>query len=132
MKGTSCYRRSWQSGYIELYGSCAGWYGKGSGFTFIRPKKKCFLWLSDSVTPIPGEWQDQLINRSASLDELYIASQPFLDWILFYERAVRKRYGIAYRMQNYMDYQRGLWLKRGLSHLMHCDGFVVLEKVLKS
>ena len=41
------------------------------------------------VTPIPGEWQDQLINRSASLDELYIASQPFLDWILFYERAVK-------------------------------------------
>ena len=106
MKGTSCYRKSWQSGSIELYGSCAGWYGKGSGFAFIRPKKKCFLWLSDKVTPIPGEWQDQLINRPASLDELYIASQPFLDWILFYERAVRKRYGIAYRMQNYMDYQK--------------------------
>ena len=55
IKGTSCYRCSWQNGYIELYGSCAGWYGCGNGFAFIRPKRRCFIWLSDAMTPIPGD-----------------------------------------------------------------------------
>ena len=106
IKGTSCYRRSWQSGYIELYGSCAGWYGSGNGFTFIRPKRRCAVWLSDSVTPIPGNWQDHLIDKSATFDELYLASRPFLDWLISYEEAVLNRFGSGYRMQNYKDYQR--------------------------
>ncbi|MGC6467726.1 MAG: hypothetical protein ACON5N_19260 [Akkermansiaceae bacterium] len=32
LKGTSCYRREWQGGHVELYGSCAGWYGEERGF----------------------------------------------------------------------------------------------------
>ena len=43
LKGTSCYRRDWQGGHIELYGSCAGWYGKSNGFTFIRPWQRLSL-----------------------------------------------------------------------------------------
>ena len=67
MEGTSCYRRPWQNGHIELYGSCAGWYGHGNGFTFIRPRKKCVIWLSEEVTPIPGAWQDELIHKATPM-----------------------------------------------------------------
>jgi|TARA_B100000073_G_C23490069_1_gene475231 hypothetical protein len=58
------------------------------------------------VTPIPGNWQDHLIDKSATCEELYLASRPFLDWLISYEEAVIKRFGGDYRMQNYKDYQR--------------------------
>ncbi|MCH2025187.1 MAG: hypothetical protein MK172_05545 [Verrucomicrobiales bacterium] len=104
--GTSCYRRPWQNGHIELYGSCAGWYGHGNGFTFIRPRKRCVIWLSEEVPPIPSAWQGELIHRATSTEELYLASIPFLDWLISYERAVLNHFGSAYRMQNYKDYKK--------------------------
>lgn len=106
LKGTSCYRRDWQGGTIELYGSCAGWYGPDGGFTFIRPWKRCAIWLSEETTPIPGSWQKELIHRSASKAELYQASLPFLDWLISYEYAVLGRFGRGYRQKNYWKYSK--------------------------
>ena len=103
-KGTSRYRLPWQNGYIELYGSCAGWYGSERGFTFIRPRRRCSIWLSGEETPIPGSWQRELICTSASNDELYLASHPFLDWLIAYEDAVVARFGDSYRKENYWKY----------------------------
>ncbi len=96
LKGTSCYRRQWRGGHIELYGSCAGWYGQENGFTFIRPKKQCAIWLSGHATPIPGSWQTHLIQQKTTKQELYVASLPFLDWLITYERAVLEAFGNAY------------------------------------
>ena len=119
VKGTSCYRLPWQNGHIELYGSCAGWYGHGNGFTFIRPKKRCYIWLSEEITPIPGDWQDELILKGAPTEELYKASLPFLDWLIFYETSVLDHFGSVYRTQNYIDYQKvplaKAWIEPGLA-----------------
>jgi len=106
LKGTSCYRRPWQGGQIELYGSCAGWYGPSGGFSFIRPKQRCVVWLSEDVTPIPGKWQKELIQKNTTKTELYLASLPFLDWLISYEHTVITRYGAAYREANYWQYDK--------------------------
>ncbi|MDP0491843.1 MAG: hypothetical protein Q7Q71_12410 [Verrucomicrobiota bacterium JB023] len=106
LKGTSCYRREWRQGHVELYGSCAGWYGKQGGFTFIRPWKRCSVWLSGSETPIPGAWQKHLVDRKATRADLYQASLPFLEWLLSYEYAVLARFGRAYRKNTYWKYRK--------------------------
>jgi len=92
IKGTSRYRLPWQEGHIELYGSCAGWYGEDSGFSFIRPRHRCVIWLSGSETPIPGA--------------LYQASLPFLDWLIAYEHGVLDCFGKDYREKNYRKYAK--------------------------
>lgn len=106
LKGTSCYRLAWQDGHIELYGACAGWYGRGKGFAFIRPRQRCVVWRSDEVTPIPGAWRNELIDKRATKNELYQASLPFLDWLISYEKTVIKHFGSAYRTLNYRDYKK--------------------------
>ena len=106
LKGTHCYRREWQQGHIELYGSCAGWYGEGGGFTFMRPWHRCVIWRSEETTPIPGSWQKSLIERSATRSDLYQASLPFLDWLISHEYAVLAKFGKAYRLENYKDYRK--------------------------
>ena len=104
MKGTSRYRLPWQGGHIDLYGSCAGWYGAEGGFTFIRPRRRCSVWLSGEETPIPGEWQRELIEKGTKSSELYEASLPFLDWVIAHEREVFARFGCEYREANYWKY----------------------------
>ncbi len=106
LKGTSCYRRKWQQGHVELYGSCAGWYGKNGGFTFIRPWKRCFVWSSEQATPIPGAWQRELIDRSATKADLYQASLPFLDWLISHEYAVLNHLSRTHRQSNYWKYNK--------------------------
>jgi hypothetical protein len=106
LKGTSCYRREWQGGNVELYGACAGWYGRDHGFAFIRPQHRCVTWLSGEMTPVPGAWQVELIDKSVTRAELYQASLPFLDWLIFYENAVLTRLGSTYRAENYKQYKK--------------------------
>jgi hypothetical protein len=119
LKGTSRYRCEWQGGHIELYGACAGWYGDDGGFTYIRPRHRCSIWLSSESTPIPGAWQDEHIDTSATKDELYQASFPFLDWLISYEKTILDRFGPAYRQANYASYQKvpkaKAWIKPSLA-----------------
>ena len=105
LKGTSCYRLAWQNGHIELYGSCAGWYGPDGGFTFIRPRRRCYIWNSKTETPIPGAWQKKFLN-SATKSELYTAALPFLDWLITHEQAVLARFGHSYRRENFRRYRK--------------------------
>ncbi len=105
LQGTSCYRLAWQSGHIELYGACAGWHGPEGGFTFIRPRRHCYLWQSGEETPLPGAWQKGLL-KSATKTELHAASLPFLDWVIEYEEAVLARFGHAYRRENFHKYRK--------------------------
>lgn len=104
LKGTSCYRLSWQDGAVELYGACAGWYGREGGFTFIRPRRRCYLWGSGEETPVPGVWIKRLL-KSPGREELYTAALPFLDWLIAYEEAVLDRFGRAYREENFRKYR---------------------------
>jgi len=119
LKGTSRYVLEWQGGHIELYGACAGWYGRGGGFVYVRPRHRCSIWLSDQHTPIPGAWQDELIDKSATRDELYHASLPFIDWLLSYEKTVIDRFGPDYREANHASYQKvpkaKAWIKPSLA-----------------
>ena len=105
LKGTSCYRLPWQGGLVELYGSCAGWYGPEGGFTFYRARRRCYLWTSGTETPIPGQWQKELFE-SGTDRELYHAALPFLDWLIAYEHAVLARFGLAYRAENFRQYRK--------------------------
>jgi len=105
-KGTSRYRLPWQNGHIELYGSCAGWYGPEGGFTFIRPRRRCAIWLSDKETPIPGAWQREFIGKATKNCDLYRASHPFLDWAIDYERRVLASFGYQYREACYKKYAK--------------------------
>lgn len=106
LQGTSCYRREWQQGQIELYGSCAGWYSESGGFLFIRPWQRCMIWRSGETTPIPGSWQKEHIEHSATRSQIYQASLPFLDWVISYEYAVLASFGRAYRQKNYREYRK--------------------------
>ncbi|MEM9081669.1 MAG: hypothetical protein AAGC74_13370 [Verrucomicrobiota bacterium] len=105
IKGTSCYRREWQQGHIELYGSCAGYYKSEGSFTFIRPWKRCAVWTAET-TPIPGSWQRAFIKATASKEELYQASLPFLDWLISYEFAVLSTFGRSYRKSTHWKYKK--------------------------
>lgn len=104
-KGTSCYRLNWQGGHVELYGSCAGWYSQEGGFTFIRPRRRCYLWNSVEETPTPGAWQKGCLE-SATKIELYNAALPFLDWLIAYEHAVLTGFGRSYRRENFRKYRK--------------------------
>lgn len=104
-KGTSCYCLDWQNGHVELYGACAGWYGQDGGFTFIRPRRRCYLWTSAEETPTPGAWQKGSL-KSATSSELYTTALPFLNWLIAYEQAVLKRFGRSYRSENFRKYRR--------------------------
>ena len=106
LKGTSCYRKKWQGGHIELYGSCAGWYGKKGGFTYISPQGRCVRWLSEKETPIPGQWQVDLIDTRTTKAELYQAFLPFLDWLIAYEQAALARFGTDYREANFQKFKK--------------------------
>ena len=106
LKGTSRYVLEWQGGHIELYGACAGWYGGDGGFTYLRPRHRCSVWLSADEPPIPGAWQDELIDKSASRADLYQASLPFIDWLLSYEKKVIDRFGLCYRNANHASYEK--------------------------
>ncbi|MEN8772378.1 MAG: hypothetical protein ABF379_15045 [Akkermansiaceae bacterium] len=106
LKGTSCYRREWQNGHLELYGSCAGWYGPYGGFAFIRPRKRVVIWTSSEKTPTPGLWEPDFIKPSIRKEELHAASLPFLDWLISYEKTILEQFGVEYREENYGRYDK--------------------------
>lgn len=106
LKGTSRYRLPWQGGCIELYGACAGWYGVERGFTFIRPRRRCAIWLSGETLPVPGSWRTELIDTTATKGDLYATSLPFINWLISYEREVRASLGGSYRQQTYGQYRK--------------------------
>ncbi|MDA7879699.1 hypothetical protein N9A60_01605, partial [Akkermansiaceae bacterium] len=75
------------------------------GFVFIRPRKRIAIWTG-GPTPIPGVWQPEFIKRRVKKEELYMASLPFLDWLIDYEQAILDRFGNEYREQNYYRYDQ--------------------------
>lgn len=103
LQGTSCYRRPWQDGHIELHGSHAGWLTRSGGMFFVRPLSRVVRWLDDSP-PIPGEWPRERYSRRLDT-ELYKVACPFLDWWLEHEAEVLRLFGAVYREDCHQKYK---------------------------
>jgi hypothetical protein len=103
-QGTSCYSFTWQDGVIELHGSHAGWFGKGGGFLYVRPLRRCVRWLT-SAPPIPGHWPKDACDLHAD-ESMHAMAQPFLSWWLAHEQAVTRRTGLPYRAECYRQFKK--------------------------
>ncbi len=101
LKGTSCYRKAWAGGVIELHGACAGWYPlrpeSGIGFLFVRTDRRCYA--HQEVQPaIPGQYDyDRLVSGDLSL--LEPAGRLFSEWLVHYESWVCQECGARHRQE---------------------------------
>ncbi len=114
LKGTSCYRLPWEGGFIDLHGSCAGWYpdAEGPGFIYVRPRSRCFRWMGDAP-PVPGKWPVRLL-RADDTAALHAAALPFLSWWLAYERAIITAGHGGHRGDCYRGLRRAAGLRQWL------------------
>jgi len=103
LRGTSCYRRSWESGAIELHGSHAGFQGRDEGAYFIRPLERCARWLAPTP-PIPGAWDRHLLDRKPSA-ELLDALRSLVTWWLEHDRRVADQLGPGWRQRGFERYR---------------------------
>lgn len=114
LKGTSCYRMPWKNGFIDLHGSCAGWYGEtdSSGFIYVRPKSCCFLWMGDD-SPVPGKWPEHLLRADSPAD-LHHAALPFLSWWIAYENWIEREGHRGHRENSFRELRKATGPKRWL------------------
>lgn len=97
-QGTSCYRKVWQNGLIELHGHCAGWYPQVAsstpGFLFVRRMRNCYA--HDLPVPvIPGDYATHQSKHDSA--RLLHAGQHFCTWLDEYESWVQEKMGAEYR-----------------------------------
>jgi hypothetical protein len=99
LKGTSCYRKAWRQGFIELHGACAGWYPEeqkaSTGFLFIRTDRRCYAHRQAEAV-IPGHYDYDKLT-SGDVDQLSLCSQCFSAWLAEYEAWVRCACGPQHR-----------------------------------
>lgn len=91
LQGTSCYRKGWGQGYIELHGACAGWYAESDtsqcpGFLYIRSDKRCYTHRQREPV-VPGRY-DYAHLQSGHVGELLEAGRHFASWLVDYENWV--------------------------------------------
>ncbi|MEM1297438.1 MAG: hypothetical protein AAGH89_18880 [Verrucomicrobiota bacterium] len=108
LQGTSCYRMPREGGYIELHGSCAGWYADSDptkeGFVFIRPLDRFYRYFGECA-PIPGDW-DHTHLRRGSPHRIYEAAEGFIRWWLLYEDWIEERTAPGYRKECHRIYRK--------------------------
>lgn len=98
LKGTSCYRKALDEGFVELHGACAGWYPDApeeAAFLYIRNRHRCFLY-SGGGSPVPGLYPGNHLRTEPSAKRLAL-SHRFLDWWLDYEDWIASTVGSRYR-----------------------------------
>lgn len=86
LQGTSCYRKRWNGGWIELHGACAGWYpiAEGTtGFLYIRADQHCYV-HAERTPVIPGRYDYSRLD-SRDVDRLLPAARCFATWLIEYE-----------------------------------------------
>lgn len=89
LQGTSCYRKPWLKGFIELHGACAGFYDSSlscPGFLFIRSDKRCYTHHLQSPV-VPGRYDYECL-KSGDVKELLEAGRKFAAWLVDYEQWV--------------------------------------------
>lgn len=117
LKGTSCYRKAWREGYIELHGACAGWYPtdptSAPGFLFIRTDRRCYA-HHETAAVIPGRYDHEKLS-SGNLQTLSQSARVFAAWLADYERWVLSVMGYEYREQCFEMYSKlprsSVWLR---------------------
>lgn len=100
LKGTSCYRISFQDGVIELHGACAGWYpatdSPRPGFLFVRHTGRCASHqLHEPV--VPGS-HDVTALQSATATTM-TAARTFMTWLAGYEEWIQTETNCGYRRE---------------------------------
>jgi hypothetical protein len=108
LKGTSCYRKAWRSGYIELHGACAGWYPTDPestpGFLFIRTDRRCYA-HHETEAVIPGRYDYEKLS-SGDLSMLSQAGSIFAGWLANYERWIERHIGPEHRSECYSMFSK--------------------------
>jgi len=103
LKGTSCYRKAWRGGFVELHGACAGWYPQPSestpGFLFIRTDFRCFA-HHETEPVIPGTYDYKKLT-SGNLGTLSQSCRNFADLLVDYETWNKRAMGPGHRLECY-------------------------------
>ena len=94
LTGTSCYSMRWENGRVELHGAVASWTSDfpGNGCIFSRDRARVDLWNLDRP-PVPGREH----GESGTPDERWSALQPFLRWLVSYEKWITLNHGADWR-----------------------------------
>ncbi len=99
-QGTSCYRKSWHEGVIELHGHCAGWYPDAPcgipGFMFVRTRRSSYAHHQNTPV-IPGYYHTH--QSQVSLETQMHAGRNFSTWLAEYETWIIRQMGLEYREQ---------------------------------
>jgi hypothetical protein len=111
LTGTSCYSMVWEAGLLELHGAVASWSAihGGKGIVFCRDKRHMGLWHG-SQPPVPGREN----GSDGAVERRWEAFQPFLRWLISYERWVLEIYGEDWRSKCWRALKR---LPKGKSWL---------------
>jgi hypothetical protein len=108
LKGTSCYRKAWRGGFIELHGACAGWYptdpSSAPGFLFIRTDRRCYA-HHESAAVIPGHYDHDKLS-SGNLQTLSQSGRIFAAWLADYERWIERHIGPEHRSDCYSMFSK--------------------------
>lgn len=94
LTGTSCYAMAWENGSLELHGAVASWTAPSDepGIVFCRDKCHIGLWLG-ARPPVPGREH----GTEGTVDQRWQAFQPFLRWLVSYERWILENHGPEWR-----------------------------------
>lgn len=115
LQGTSCYRKPWCDGVIELHGASAGWFGASGGMIYIRPHDACYAWKSERPA-IPGDWPESLLEGGGAVMR-DVALGKFLEWWLQSERWIEAAHGAGYRRECFQLFKKlpktRAWLEPG-------------------
>jgi hypothetical protein len=99
LKGTSCYRKRHEQGFLELHGACVGWYpdeGQATpGLLYVKATRRCAT-HQFSQAVVPGQTEGLAVERNCFA--VLPAAQHFAAWLAEYEAWVLKKCGLAYRM----------------------------------
>jgi hypothetical protein len=106
-QGTSCYRKSWGGGVVELHGHCVGWYPERScelpGFLFVRNRQRSYV--NGRMRPmIPGCYEGY--TEPASFHQHSLAARHFASWLVEYEGWILQSEGSEYREACFSMFQK--------------------------
>ena len=104
LKGTSCYTLETPQGVIELYGSCAAFYGAHDHIVFIRKKERFYHWLPQERL-IAGQWE-QTDLKSPPPHQMAKSLIPMLEWWAEYEQWIGQRFDPSYRQACWRDWKK--------------------------
>ena len=104
IRGSSCYRTTYNDDIIELHSLCVGRYSQNTPSLFYTRQYRKLWVYEDKTPPIPGYYEEDLLNKKA-LDKIEIASRSFLEWWLEYETWIEMTIGLDYRYKCYRAYR---------------------------